>query len=90
MNYSQDLLTRFKASNNGCSDYMAAKMLNCTRQQISMIKSGNQGLSDEKVIVIAKAIGEDPKKAVLRRLIERADSEELRQIYEEINEKIEH
>lgn len=90
MTYSQNLLTGFKARNGGISDYKVAQIVGCTRQNISLIKKGTTGFSPEVVIKLAKEIGEDPKEALLKRLIESAESDEMRQILEEIKNKIEH
>ena len=88
MTYSQTLLTELKASKDGISDYRVAQILNCTRQHISRIKNGEKGMSESMVVRAAKMAGLDPEDALLKLLVDRAESEEIRQILERIGEKI--
>ena len=90
MNYSQTLLTSLKANNDGISDYRAAKILGCTRSHISGIKSGRVNMSENMAIRIAKMSGMSPEKVVIKLLIDKSESDEMRQVWEEIQEKISH
>lgn len=88
MTYSQNLLDELKARFNGCSDYKAAQIIGCTRQQISVVKSGKSNFSPEAVLRIADLTGKDPLEAVLNRLIEGTENPKMRQTYEEIKQRI--
>lgn len=90
MNYSQTLLTELKANKDGISDYKAAQILGCTRQYISRIKTGHKNMSEEMAIRAAKMAGMDTKKVIIRLLIDKSESDEMRQVWEEIQEKISH
>lgn len=88
MSLSQSLLDELKAKNGGCSDYRAAKLIGCSAQNISRIKTGTHEFSPDYVARVASLLGTDPKKAVLKRLIEQAKTDEMREIYEEIENLI--
>ena len=90
MNYSQTLLTSFKAANGGCSDYEAAKKLGCSRQYISKIKKGSASFSEEKVVELSKITGLDLKKLALEVLLSSVKTDEMRQVLEEIKSDIKH
>lgn len=88
MTYSQSLLDELKAKHDGCSDYKAAKIIGCSKQHISSIRSGNRNFSPEVVIKIAIETGKDPLKTMLERLIEGAENPKMRQTIEEIKQRI--
>lgn len=88
MNYSQTLLTSVKAAQGVESDNKLAGILGCTRQHISLIKTGKCKLSETMAIRAALMAGIDPKEALLFTLADRADSDEMRQVIKEIEEKI--
>jgi plasmid maintenance system antidote protein VapI len=88
MTISQSLLSDLKAKRGGISDYRAAKILECTTSNISMIKSGRTGFGETRVIQIAKELGLDPKVALIKRLIEQAKTDEMREVLEEIEAKL--
>lgn len=88
MTISQRLLDSFKEQNGLTADNQAAKMLGYARSNISMIRSGKTGFSEQTTIDLAKSTGYDVKHALLQRLIEQAKSDEMRQILEDIEKKI--
>lgn len=88
MNYSQTLLTKLKDAQGLASDNRVAQILGCTRQHISLIKKGKSGLSEEMAIKVATMAGIDPKSALISVMFDRAESEEMREVLKQIEEKI--
>jgi transcriptional regulator with XRE-family HTH domain len=87
MTYSTSLINAVKASNNECSDYKVAQLLGVSRQLISNIRKGRRNLSEELTIKAAILSNEDPKIALIRKNKE-TENPEVRQYWEEIEQRI--
>lgn len=72
MSVSIELLEALKASQGGCSDYRAAKLLGCGQPQICKYRNGTIPLSPEKVIICCDLAGLNALEWLMRLQLERA------------------
>lgn len=90
MNGSQTLLTKLKANNGGCSDYRVAKLLEVTPQFISNIVNGRRKLSLKLYDKIAEIGMLDKKEVAYWMLVDRAETDEMKELLEDMKDSIRH
>lgn len=84
MNYCQTLLTRLKATQDGCSDYRVAKLLEITPQAISKVKTKGSSFSDQTIVNIAHLLRENPIILVAENHLELNDVPNMREFWQEV------
>jgi len=70
------------------SDYALAKYWNVSKQDISEYRKGKRTLGEERAIEVAKIIGANPAELLLASHFERAKSDQAREVWGGLLEKI--
>jgi predicted transcriptional regulator len=70
------------------SDYALAKHWHVSKQDISEYRSGKRTLGEERAIAVAKILEINPAEPLICSHAERAKSDEARQVWESLLEKI--
>ncbi|MBB5469202.1 plasmid maintenance system antidote protein VapI [Paraburkholderia sp. CI2] len=89
MNYTCDhYLDAAKTAQRLPSDYALAKMLGIRPSAISNYRMGRSNFDEETAIKVARLIGISPAEIFAAMQIQRAKSEEVRKVWEDVLEKI--
>lgn len=81
MSVSIDLIDALKSSQDGASDYRAAKLLGVSQPTMSKYRHGELPLSPEKVILACHLANLNPLEWLLRLQLERARCTEEKDIW---------
>lgn len=86
MNFSQKLLTAFKAAHGLPSDYKAALVLGITKQTVSRISNGKNEFSDDTIVKMAELMGFDPIETLAEKHLSTEQTPKMRIIWQQILE----
>ena len=81
-------LTMLKAAYGGASDYKVAQMLKVTKQHVSKWSNDASGMGESPAMILADLLDLDPIIVISELNLDRAQSREARQYYEEILSRV--
>jgi len=77
-----ETLNALSAKHSNCSDYRLAKILNCSRQTVSMWRTAHRTMDDNYRIMAAKLLNHDPAIHLMYGELERAKCNDLKHAWQ--------